>query len=181
MAGEVADGIEAPSSMRANSEYVVEHVRIGAERSGRNPEALRMGASAIVAVSDDGAAAKAAALAVALAWLPGSPPRMLARHGLDEDHVAPILAAVEEGDFVEAVRRAGPAVGEALTIAGSPEECADRIRTDLVDAGMDDVLLAVVDPTVTELATGIRPDGLPDAPEQLRLIRDQVFPSFERT
>lgn len=178
LAGEVADGIECGSSSRENSEYVVEHVRRGAERAGRDPDGLRMGATVVAAVSDDPAAAKEAARGVAAAWLSTFPPRMLARHGLGEHEVAPILEAMEDGDFAGAVRRATPELGEALTIAGTPEECADRIRADLVDAGIDHVLLALVDPTVAEIAAGTRPDGLPDARRQLQLIHDHVFPAF---
>lgn len=178
LAGEVADGLECASSSRENSEYVVEHVRRGASRAGRDADTLRIGANAITAVSDDGAAAREAARAVAAAWLPSFPARMLARHGLDEDQVAPILEAAERGEIAEAVRRTTPEVGEALTIAGTPEECADRIRTDLVDAGIDHVLLALVDPTVVGAVTGTWPDGLPDAREQLQLIHDRVLPAF---
>jgi 5,10-methylenetetrahydromethanopterin reductase len=178
LAGEVADGIECGSSSRENSAYVVEHVRRGAERAGRDPDSLRIGATVVTAVGDDAAAAKEAAREVATAWLPGLPPRMLARHGLGGDQVAPVLAAMGAGDFAEAIRRATPELGEALTIAGTPEECAERIRTDLVDAGIDHVLLALVDPIVAEMATGSRAEGLPDAREQLQLIRDRIFPAF---
>jgi 5,10-methylenetetrahydromethanopterin reductase len=178
LAGEVADGIECGSSSRENSEYVVEHVRRGAQRVGRDPDAVRIGASVVVAVSDDAAAAKEAAAGVALAWLPAYPLNMLARHGLSADQVAPILAAVDAGDFAEAARRVTPEFGEALTIAGTPEECADRIRTDLVAAGVDHVLLAIVDPTVAEIATGVRPEALPGGREQLQLIHDRIFPAF---
>lgn len=178
LAGEVADGIECGSSSRENSEYVVTHVRRGAERVGRDPDAMRIGATVVAAVSDDAAAAKEAAGGVALAWFPTYPPRMVARHGLSAEFTAPILAAMHDGDAAEAARRATPELGEALTIAGTPEECAERIRTDLVDAGVDQVLLALVDPTVAELVTGTRPDGLPDARDQLQLVHDRIFPAL---
>jgi 5,10-methylenetetrahydromethanopterin reductase len=178
LAGEVADGIECGSSSRENSEYVVEHVRRGAERAGRDPDAMRIGASVVTAVGDDATAAKEAARGVAVAWLPAYPLNMIARHGVSADQLEPILTALDAGDFAEASRRATPELGEALTIAGTPEECADRIRTDLVDAGVDQVLLAIVDPTVAEIATGVRPDALPDAREQLQLIHDRVLPAF---
>lgn len=178
LAGEVADGIECGSSSRENSAYVVEHVRRGAERAGRDPDSMRIGATVVTAVSDDATAAKEAARGVAAAWLPALPPRMLARHGLSEAQVAPVLAAMGAGDVAEAIRRTTPELGEALTIAGTPEECAERIRTDLLDAGIDHVLLALVDPIVAEMATGSRAEGLPDAREQLQLIRDRIFPAF---
>ncbi|WP_265521083.1 LLM class flavin-dependent oxidoreductase [Oerskovia flava] len=162
LAGEVADGIECGSSSRENSEYVAQHVRAGAARAGRDPGTLRLGASVLSAVGDDAAVAKEAAGAVAAAWLPTYPAPMLARHGLE--------AGLDHG------RRA--TAGEALTIAGTPEQCAERIRTDLVDAGIDHVLLALVDPTLVEIVTGTRPAGLPDAREQLRLVHDRVFPAF---
>jgi 5,10-methylenetetrahydromethanopterin reductase len=181
MAGEVADGVECASTSRENSQYVVEHVRRGAERAGRNPDALQMGAYCVTAVADNSAAAKEAARAVVAGWLPSYPDSLIARHGIDPDEVAPIVAAFAQGNVDEALRRTTPAIGEAFTVAGTPEECAERIRTDLVEPGIDHILLAVVDPTVVEAFTGARPVGLPDARDQLRLIHDRLFPSFTQT
>lgn len=181
LAGEVADGVECGSTSRVNSQYVVEHVRRGAERAGRDPGDLRIGSGFITAVAEDERAAKEAAWAVAAAWLPSYPERMIARHGLDPGQVAPIIAAMNDGNVGEALRRTTPEIGEALTVAGTPEECAERTRTDLVDAGIGQVSFAVVDPAAVEAITGARPPGLPDVREQLRLIRDRIFPAFPRS
>jgi 5,10-methylenetetrahydromethanopterin reductase len=180
LAGEVADGVEAGSSARKNSAYVVEHVRRGAERAGRDPDALRMGAYCVTAVAEDAEAAKEAARVVAASWLPSYPESMIARHGIDPEEIAPIVAAFEEGDVDEALRRTTPEIGEAFTVAGTPEECAERLRTDLVEPGIDHVLLALVDPAVVETFTGERPAGLPDIREQLRLIHDSILPEFSK-
>lgn len=181
LAGEVSDGVECGSSSRENSEYVIGHVRKGAERAGRDPGELRMGAFFVTAVTEDGRAAKEAAWAVAASWLPSYPESMIVRHGLDPQQIAPIIAALNDGDFGEALHRTTPEIGEALTVAGTPEECAERIRVDLVDAGIDHVHFAVVDPAAVAAFTGVRPEGLPDVREQLRLIRDRIVPAFPRS
>lgn len=116
---------------------------------------------------------------LAAGWLPAYPDSMIARHGLDPDQVAPVISALEEGgDTGTALRRTTPEIAEALTVAGTPEECAERIRRDIVEPGIDHVLLAMVDPAVVESMTSERPEGLPDVREQLHLIHDRVFPSF---
>jgi 5,10-methylenetetrahydromethanopterin reductase len=179
LAGEVADGVECGSASRENSAYVVEHVRRGAERAGRDPNALQMGAFCVTAVANDAQVAKQAARVIAAGWLPSYPDNMIARHGLEPDQVAPIIAALEQGDLGEAVRQTTPEISEALSVAGTPEECAERIRTDLVEAGIEDILLALVDPAVVAAYTGERPEDLPEACEQLRLIRDRLVPVLD--
>jgi 5,10-methylenetetrahydromethanopterin reductase len=178
LAGEVADGVECGSSSRENSEYVVAHVRRGAERAGRDADELQLGAFCVVAVSDDAEAARRAARTVVAGWLPSFPDSMLTRHGLEPDQVAPIIAALDAGDVTEALRQTSPEIGEALSISGSPESCAERIRTDLVAAGIDHVLLVLVDPVDVEAYTGERPEGLPDVRRQLQLIHDRLLPSL---
>jgi 5,10-methylenetetrahydromethanopterin reductase len=79
----------------------------------------------------------------------------------------------------EAVRQTTPEISEALTVAGTPEECAERIRTDLVEAGIEDILLALVDPAVVAGYTGERPEDLPETRQQLRLICDRLVPVLD--
>lgn len=179
LAGEIADGVHCFSASRENSAYVVEHVRIGAQRAGRDPGALQMAGGCVTAVAEDPLAAKAGARVVAAAWLPSLPHGWVTRHGVDPDQVALITAALARGDVGEAVRLTTPQIAEAVAVAGTPEECAERIRTDLVEAGIDHVGLAIVDPDLVAAYTGERPEGLPSASEQLRLIRGRLQPALE--
>lgn len=178
LAGEVADGVQCGSTARENSRYVVEHVRKGAERAGRDPDALQMGAFCFLAVSEDGTSAREAGRRVTGGLLYAYPESMIARHGLEPEQVAPVLAAFGEGDLARALESTTSEIGSALTIAGTPEECVERIRSDLVEPGMEHVQLAILDPTVVATFTGTEVDGLPTTRRQLELIHDQVLPSF---
>jgi 5,10-methylenetetrahydromethanopterin reductase len=174
LAGEVADGVQCGSASAENSAYVVEHVRAGAERAGRDPDTLQMGAYCFIAVSEDGTAAREAARRWTAGVLGSYPGSMLLRHGLDPAQLAPITAALGDGDLARALELTTPEIGRALAIAGTPEECAERIRTDLVEAGIDHVQLAILEPAAVEAYTGSRVDGLPGIRQQLQLVHDQV-------
>ncbi|WP_052668851.1 LLM class flavin-dependent oxidoreductase [Nitriliruptor alkaliphilus] len=175
LAGEVADGVQCGSTSAENSAYVVDHVRAGAKRAGRDPDTLQMGAYCFIAVSADGTAAVEAARRMTAGLLGSYPESMILRHGLDPAQVAPITAALEDGDMARALELTTPEIGEALTIAGTPEVCAERIRTDLVEPGIDHVQLAILEPAAVEADTGSRVDGLPDIRRQLQLVHDGVI------
>jgi len=62
VAGEIADGLHhALSYSRTAYDYVVDHVKVGAERAGRNWQDLDLGAWIVSVVPDDSAGAKRAA------------------------------------------------------------------------------------------------------------------------
>jgi 5,10-methylenetetrahydromethanopterin reductase len=174
LAGEVADGVQCGSASADNSAYVVDHVRVGAERAGRDPDTLQMGAYCFIAVSEDRTTAMEAARRMTAGLLASYPKTMILRHGLDPAQVAPITAALGAGDMVRALELTTPEIGRALAIAGTPEECAERIRTDLIEAGIDHVQLAILDPAAVEAYTGSRVDGLPDIRQQLQLVHDGI-------
>ena len=175
LAGEVADGVQCGSTSAENSAYVVEHVRAGAERAGRDPDTLQMGAYCFIAVSEDRTPAMEAARRMTAGVLGSYPESMIVRHGLDPAQVAPITAALGDGDMARALELTTPEIGRALAIGGTPEECAERIRTDLVEAGIDHVQLAILEPTVIEAYTGSRVDGLPDIRQQLQIVHDGIL------
>ena len=75
LAGEIADGMHhALGYSKENYEYVVEHVRIGAEKAGRNFEDLDLGAWIISVVANDQAGQEAARIIVAF-YIPRCPSR----------------------------------------------------------------------------------------------------------
>lgn len=175
LAGEVADGVQCGSTSADNSAYVIDHVRTGAERAGRDPNTLQMGAYCFIAVSEDGTAAIEAARRMTTVLLGSYPESMILRHGLDPAQVAPITAALGDGDMARALELTTPEMGRALAVAGTPEECAERIRTDLVEPGIDHVQLAILEPAGVEAYTGSRIDGLPHIRQQLQLVHDRIL------
>ena len=105
LAGEVADGVYCACSFsREALAYVVDNVRIGAERAGRDIAQLDLCASLTAAVSDDGDAARHAARLKAAFYLPSMPPALLERHGVPFRTVEPISAAFARGDVAAALR-----------------------------------------------------------------------------
>lgn len=179
LAGEVGDGVHCVGVSRANSEFVVEHVAAGAERSGRDHRELDIAAAGITCVAENASAAREAARAVVAGWLPSLPRNCIERHGLDYDDVAPIIEASHRGDTEQAIRLTTPEITDALSIAGTPEECAERIRRDIVEAGIEHVLLALVDQPVVDAYGGPRLDDLPDTRRQLELVHNQLLPVLE--
>jgi 5,10-methylenetetrahydromethanopterin reductase len=94
VAGEIADGVYAARSFSPEAfDYLIEHVRRGAERAGRDRRTLELCASLTCAVSEDGESARAAARTKAAFHLPSMPPRLVERHGVAYAEVEPICEA----------------------------------------------------------------------------------------
>ncbi len=133
VAGEIADGLHhALSYSREAYDYVIDHVKIGAERGGRNWQDLDLGAWIVSVVSDDSAAAKEAARILVAFYIPSMPPEQLARHGIDQAELQPIFDAFAAGDVAKAINMFGPELAEKLSVAGTPEECAEQIKRDIL-------------------------------------------------
>jgi 5,10-methylenetetrahydromethanopterin reductase len=178
MAGEVADGVHCVGNSRANSEYVVDHVTRGADRVGRDVGELDLVAAAITAVADDGDAARQAARPVVAGWIPSFPDSLIERHHLAPAHVAGIREAMGRGDLKHATELTTPEMVDALSISGTPEECADQVRRELLDGGIEHVAFALVDQSVVDSYAGPQLPALPDARTQLRLISERLVPAL---
>jgi 5,10-methylenetetrahydromethanopterin reductase len=178
LAGEAADGVHCVGASRTNSRYVVEHVARGAEQAGRDAGALDIAAACITAVAEDADAARAAARPVVTGWASSFPASLIERHGLDPEEVGAIVAAVQRGEYARAIDLTTPQITAALALTGTPEECADRIRNDMLDGGIEHVVLALADAAVVEAYAGEVPAGLPDAAGQLRLIHERLMPAL---
>lgn len=178
-AGEIADGMHiAPIASRLACEDAVEHVRRGAERAGRCWQDLDIGACPIWVCSPDGEAAREVAR-IKVAWyLPILPDRHLRNHGLSVDQAAPIRDAWARGDAAGAVSLTTPAIAEALSIAGTPQECLAKLRREILDTGVNHLVLMVADAWHAELIGGRRVTGVPTIKQQLRLIHDYIMPEI---
>jgi 5,10-methylenetetrahydromethanopterin reductase len=178
-AGEIADGLHhALSYSRGAYDYVVDHVKIGAERAGRNWEDLDLGAWIVSVVSEDSAAAKAAARILVAFYIPSMPPEQLARHGIEQSDVQPIFDAFAVGDVAKAINLFSPEMAEKLSVAGTPEECAEQIKRDIEPAGINHIILALADAPLVELFSGQKVEGVPPITEQLRLAAERMIPAL---
>jgi 5,10-methylenetetrahydromethanopterin reductase len=178
-AGEVADGMHhACGYSRENYEYVVEHVKAGAEKAGRNWQDLDIGAWLIWSCGPNSKAAKEAARIMAAFYIPAMPKSQVERHGLSFEELAPITEAFGAGDVAKALELVTPELGDKLSVAGTPEECVERLKNDIIPPGINHVICSVTDPYLVKHFSGADLDGVPDVKGQLQLIHDEVMPAF---
>jgi 5,10-methylenetetrahydromethanopterin reductase len=178
-AGEIADGLHhALSYSREAYDYVVENVRKGADRAGRNFGDLDIGAWVVTVVAEDSAAAKQAARILVAFYISSMPPEQLERHGITTDEVAPVVEALGAGDVARAIELFTPEQAEKLSIAGTPEECVEKIRNDIQPTGVNHMILALSDAHLVEFFSGQKVANVPDINGQLRLVAERIMPAF---
>lgn len=182
IAGEFSDGLHhALSYSREAYDYAVDNVKIGAERGGRDWRTLDIAAVVNVVLSDDSAAARAAARPLAAVSAPTMAAQQFERHGIGAEQVQPILDALAIGEIGKAVDSCSPEMAAKLSVAGTPEECAEQIAQNLLPAGVNHIVLIVTDPTILASLTGGSVEtfaGVPSVPEQLRLVMDRLVPAL---
>src|SRR5438132_13681440 len=113
--------IRALACSREAMEYAVTHIRIGAERAGRDWQELDIGAWMVASVSTDSQAAKDAARVVAAFYVSAMPREQVERHGLDPDALRPIVEAFTAGDVERGGGLMTPESGEQASRAGTAE------------------------------------------------------------
>lgn len=178
--GELFDGVhQAIGCSRETYEYMIEHVKAGAEKAGRDWRQLDLGAWLVFACSEDSAAAKETARIMVAFYLASMPEQQLRRHGLSGEAIKPILDAFAAGDVAKALDLTTPEIGQMLSISGSPEECVEKLQRDILSTGINHVVAAIVDPYLVKAFTGREIERCPDTPDQLRLIHDRVIPALE--
>jgi 5,10-methylenetetrahydromethanopterin reductase len=179
-AGELTDGVHhALSYSREAYDYMAEHVGKGAQRAGRDPADLDMGAWVVTVVSEDSAAAKHAARILVAFYISSMPAEQLARHGIDADELAPVVEALGAGDVAKAVQLFEPRYAEKLSLAGTPDEVIEKIKSDIQPAGVNHMILALSDAGLVKLFSGEDVPNVPDINGQLRLVAERVMPAFE--
>ena len=179
LAGEIADGLHhALSYSRTAYDYVVDHVKVGAQRAGRDWTALDLGAWIVTVVSEDSAAAKRAARILVAFYIPSMPAEQLARHGIDQAELQPIFDAFAAGDVAKAIDLFSPEMAAKLSVAGTPEECAEQIRREILPAGINHLILALADAPLVQLFSGQVVEGVPPITGQLRLVSERIMPAL---
>jgi 5,10-methylenetetrahydromethanopterin reductase len=178
-AGELADGMHhALSYSREAYDYVVENVRKGADKAGRSLDEIDIGAWVVTVVAEDSAAAKQAARILVAFYISSMPPEQLARHGISPEEVQPVVEALGGGDVAKAIELFRPELAEKLSVAGTPEECVEKIKTDIEPAGVDHMILALSDAHLVEFFSGQAVPNVPDIRGQLNLVAERVMPAF---
>jgi 5,10-methylenetetrahydromethanopterin reductase len=178
-AGEIADGLhQALGYSREAYDYQVEHMRQGAEKAGRSFDDLDVGAWVVTVVSEDSAAAKHAARLLVAFYISSQPAEQLARHGIDAAELQPVVEALAAGDIKRAYELFTPDYVEKLSLAGTPEEVVEKIRTDIEPAGVKHMILALSDPHLVKFFTAEDVENVPDIKGQLKLVADRVMPAF---
>lgn len=177
LAGEVSDGVHSALGYnKAWYDYVVENVKIGAEKAGRNWEDLDIGAWCVITCGPDSEKAKTAARAIVTFYLSSQPDEQFEAHGIDPAETKAIVEVLGTGDLEKAYEMTTPAIAEKLSIAGTPDECVARIK-EMESAGVNHMILCVTDPYILKLFAQREVD-VPDVNGQLRLIADEVMPAF---
>ncbi len=128
LCGEIADGIILTRSTLDTAARVRELLGEGAGRAGRDPGRIVVASLLPAAVAETREEALAA-LRPGLAFYAGFFPRynrMMAEHGF-RDEAAAIAEAWSRNDREAAERAVSDALIDATSIAGTPEECRDRI------------------------------------------------------
>jgi 5,10-methylenetetrahydromethanopterin reductase len=178
-AGEIADGMHhALSYSREAYDYVVENVRKGADNAGRSMDEIDVGAWVVTVVGEDSAAAKRAARILVAFYISSMPEEQLARHGIELAEVQPVVDALGAGDVPGAIEKFTPELAERLSLAGTPEECVEKIKRDIAPAGVDHMILALSDPHIVALFSGEQVADVPGVNEQLKLVAERMMPAF---
>jgi 5,10-methylenetetrahydromethanopterin reductase len=179
-AGEAADGVHCALSYSKEAyEYVVDNVKIGAERAGRDWTTLDIGAWVVITCAPDSAEAKRAARSIVAFYISSMPDEQIRLHGLDPEEMKEIVAVLGKGELDKAYEMTTPEIAEKLSIAGTPEECAEQIR-EITSTGVNHMILCITDPGILKAFTGKDVD-VPDVQGQLRLIANEVMPAFAPT
>jgi len=178
-AAEFSDGCHhALSYSREAYEYMMKHCTIGAERAGKNVQDLDLGAWVVFSVAEDSAKAKDAARSMVGLYASAMPAEQLVRNGVEPEEVAPIVEAIGAGDMAKGIELTSPDLAERLSIAGTPEEVTEKIKSDLEPTGINHMILAITDASLVKALMGHEIEGVPDVDTQLQLVHDRVMPAF---
>ena len=178
VAAEFSDGCHhALSYTRGAYEYMYEHMKIGADRAGKNVDGLDIGAWVVFATGEDSAVAKDAARSMVGLYASAMPDEQLERNGVAPADMKPIISALGAGDLAGSIDATTKEIGETLSIAGTPEECVAKLK-EIEAAGVNHMILAITDATLVKTFMGKDLEGVADVDTQLRLIHDRIMPEF---
>ena len=179
LAGEISDGLHhALGYSKENYEYVMKHVRAGAEKAGKNVADLDIAAWVITTCGEDSAQAKECARILVAFYLSSMPESQLNRHGISSSDLAPILEAFGAGQVDKAIELTSSELADNLSISGTPEECEAKLRENILSTGINHVIYAICDPFLVKAFSGMDVPNVPDTTGQLRLLAERVNPNL---
>jgi 5,10-methylenetetrahydromethanopterin reductase len=182
LAGEISDGLHTAAAYSRDAlDFTAEAFRRGAERAGRDWRSLDLADNMLGAIAKEPEAARSAARIVAAFYLSSMPHELLERNGVEPAEVAPAVEAFDRGDVQRALELTPPAVGDALSVAGTADDWIDKIRRDFIPAGFGHLLVTFADPFLVQSWAGATIEGLPSLDEQLDLFHAHVMPAIAGT
>ena len=163
-AGMISDGVLINASNPKDFEAAVPLIKKGADAVGRSMDEVDVAAYACMSVDKKADKAKGAASPVVAFIAAGSPPMVLERHGIDQEKVATISAALKKGDFGTAFGTVDDTMLEAFSLYGTPDEVVEKIA-------------ALGKMGVTQIVAG-SPIG-PNKDASIKLIGKKVIPAIK--
>jgi 5,10-methylenetetrahydromethanopterin reductase len=177
-AAQHSDGCHhALSYTREAYQYAADHLKVGAERAGKDWTTLDFGAWVVLAVGTDSAAAKEAARSMVGIYASSMPAEQLERNGVDPDSLKPIIDAIAGGDLAKGIELTTPEIADKLSFAGTPDEVVAKLE-EIEPTGVNHLIAAITDASIVRTFTGRELPGVATVEEQLRLIHDEVMPAF---
>ena len=127
--GELSDGVILTWCTLDHARMAVKHIEAGAERVGRNPQDVDVTTLIASAVSDDRDAARNELRRYVATYIQRFPRyrRLVAEAGFP-DEVQAMTQAWREGRTEEALAMAPDGLVDTVALAGSPEECRERLQ-----------------------------------------------------
>ncbi|MGV9312392.1 LLM class flavin-dependent oxidoreductase [Streptomyces sp. NPDC003691] len=178
-AGELSDGCHhALSYTREAHSYMVDRLRAGAERAGKDVASLDIGAWVVFATAEDSAVAREAARSMVGIYASAMSDEQVRRNGVNPAELKPVADAVRAGDLARGIELTTPELTERLSVSGTPEECAEKIRDEIAAAGVNHLICGVADRTLVKAFAERDLPEVPGVREQLRLIHDRIMPAF---
>lgn len=163
LAGELATETKSDGMWDPNYVPILrENIDIGARRAGRDPGEVGICAGPLCSISNDRAAAVAAARQVLAVYLPYLHP-MTEVSGVPADDIQQVRQAAAVGDFERGASYVSDLAVRKHSVSGTPADVIPQIE-DMIAAG------------VTHIAFG-HPLG-PDFDEAVDLIGSQILPHF---
>lgn len=161
-AGEISDGALINASNPKDFEAAVPLIEEGAKAGGKSLSDIDVAAYTCCSIAADSAAAVNAAKIVVAFIAAGSPPPVLARHGLPAGINEELGGLIAKGDFGGAIGAVSDELMDAFAVCGTPDEFVPKIE-------------ALGEMGVTQYVAG-SPIG-PDKEESIKLLGD-VIASF---
>jgi len=151
LAGRVGDGALINASNPKDFAIAIPIIKAACDKVGK--KGFDIGAYTAMSIDTNEKKARNAAKIVAAFIAAGSPPDLIARHGLDAAKVATIKGALAKFDFKTAGENVDDKTIDAFTIAGTPETVKQKCE-DLAKAGVTQIIFG--SPLGPDMTTSIR-------------------------